>query len=314
MRITELAVRRPQLTLVVFAMLAALGIYAFRAIPRSEDPQFPMAVFRIVAIYPGATPADVEQLVVDPLEDAIAELDDIVDIKTRIYDGVAVLLVEFDAEVDGDERHQAVLRQIGEVKPDLPSDLRSIDVLRYSTTQVAIAQIALTSATAPVRELQAQAERLEKRLEALPGVRAAETHAHPDEEVDIALDTGKLAQLGIPVDQVLSAIGSDNTSLPGGSVDVGGRKLNVKSSGPYRAIDQVAGTVVGGDGASVVHLGDVADVGWGTSTREVRGRYNGVPAVFVTVTQKDGQNVFDVAGAVKAETDAFAATLPDAIP
>ncbi|HUS65859.1 MAG TPA: efflux RND transporter permease subunit [Kofleriaceae bacterium] len=313
MKITELAVRRPQLTLVVFAMLAALGIYAFRAIPRSEDPQFPMAVFRIVAIYPGATPADVEQLVVDPLEDAIAELDDIVDIKTRIYDGVAVLLVEFDAEVDGDERHQAVLRQIGEVKQDLPSDLRSIDVVRYSTSQVAIAQIALTSATAPVRELQAQAERLEKRLEALPGVRAAATHAHPDEEVDIALDTGKLSQLGIPVEQVLSAIGSDNTSLPGGSVDVGGRKLNVKSSGPYRSIDQVSGTVVGGDGASVVHLGDVADVGWGTSTREVRGRYNGVPAVFVTVTQKDGQNVFDVAGAVKAETDAFAATLPDAV-
>jgi multidrug efflux pump subunit AcrB len=309
-KIAELAVKRPQLTLVVFAMLVALGVYSFRTIPRSEDPQFPMAVFQVVAVYPGATPTDMEQLVVDPIEDAIAELDEVKEVKTRIFDGVAVILVEFDADVDGDEKHQAVLRQIGEVERDLPADLHSLDVIRYSTTRVSLVQMAVASKTAPYRDLQAQAERFEKRLEALPGVRSASTWAYPEEQVDIALDLGKLSQVGIPVDQVVRAMSSDNTNLPGGSVDVGGRKLNVKASGPYRTIDQVAGTVVGGDGASVVHLRDVADVGWGYATSEYRGRYNGVPAVFVTVTQKDGQNVFDVADQVQREAASFAGTLP----
>jgi multidrug efflux pump subunit AcrB len=312
-KIAELAVKRPQLTLVVFGMLVALGIYSFRTIPRSEDPQFPMAIFQVVAVYPGATPTDMEQLVVDPIEDAIAELDDIKDMKTRIFDGVAVLRIEFDADADGDERHQAVLRQIGEIERDLPADLHSLDVLRYSTTHVSLVQMALTSKTASYRQLQAQAERLEKRLEALPGVRSASTWASPDEEVDIALDLGKLSQVGIPVDQVVQAMSSDNSNLPGGSVDLGGRKLNVKASGPYRTLDQVAGTVVGGDGASVVHLRDVADVGWGYATTDYRGRYNGIPAVFVTVTQKDGQNVFDVAEQVRREAGLFAGSLPAGI-
>jgi multidrug efflux pump subunit AcrB len=312
-KIAELAVKRPQLTLVVFAMMVALGIYSFRAIPRSEDPQFPMAIFQVVAVYPGATPTDVEQLVVDPVEDALSELDEIKEIKTQIFDGVAVIRVEFDADADGDEKHQSVLRQIGEVESELPADLEDIDVLRFSTTQVSLMQMALTSKTAPYRELQAEAERLEKRLEAVAGVKRGSTWAFPAEEVDIALDLGKLSQVGIPVEQVLSAMSSDNTNLPGGSVDIGGRKLNVKASGPYRGIDQVAGTVVGGDGQSVVHLGDVADVGWGYATQEYRGRYDGVPAVFVTVTQKEGQNVFEVAEAVRAEADAFAATLPAGI-
>ena len=313
MKIAELAVKRPQLTLVVFAMLVALGIYSFRTIPRSEDPQFPMAVFQVVAVYPGATPTDMEQLVVDPIEDSIAELDDIKYVKTWIFDSVAVTRVEFDAGVDGDEKHQAVLRQIGEIEPDLPADLHSLDVIRYSTTHVSLVQMALTSKTAPYRDLQAQAERLEKRLETLPGVRSASTWAFPREQVDIALDLGKLSQVGIPVEQVMQAMASDNTNLPGGSVDLGGRKLNVKASGPYRTIDQVAGTVVGGDGASVVHLRDVADVDWGYATSEYRGRYNGAPAVYVTVTQKDGQNVFDVADQVKGEAATFAGTLPAGI-
>ncbi len=313
MKLAELAVRRPQFTLVIFAMAMALGIYSFRTIPRSEDPQFPIAVFQVIAVYPGATPTDLEQLVVDPVEDELNELDDIKDIKTRIFDSVAVILVEFDADVDAEDKHQAVLRQVAEARDDLPDDLHSLDVRRYSTTNVSVAQMALTSRTAPYRQLQALAERLEERLEAAAGVKRSEIWGSPDEQVRIALDLGKLGQLGIPLDQVLQSVASDNTNLPGGSVDVGGKKLNVKSSGPYRSIAQVRDTVVGGDGQSVIHLRDVADVDWDYEAKDDHARYSGVPAVFVTVTQKEGENVFDVADHIRGVADAFAAELPPGI-
>ena len=313
MKIAELAVKRPQFTLVMFAMALAIGIYSFRTIPRSEDPQFPIAVFQIVAIYPGATPTDLEQLVVDPVEDELNELDDVKNIKTRVFDSVAVILVEFDAGVDAEDKHQEVLRQVAEVKGDLPDDLHSLEVRRYSTTNVSVAQMALTSRTAPYRQLEVLADRLEERLESLSGVKQAEVWGAPDEQVRIALDLGKLSELGVPVDQVLQAVASDNTNLPGGSVDVGGKKLNVKSSGPYRTIAEVRDTVVGGDGQNVVHLRDVADVEWDYEAVDDRARYSGVPAVFVTVTEKEGQNVFDVAQRIRAEADAFAAELPPGI-
>jgi multidrug efflux pump subunit AcrB len=312
-KIAELAVRRPQFTIVVFLLLVALGVYSFRAIPRSEDPQFPIPIFRIVAVYPGATPSDLEQLVVDPVEDVVGELDDIENIRTRIFDGVAVIVVEFDADIDVDARHQALLRQVGEVRGDLPAALHRLDVEKFSTSDVSLSQVALVSESVSYRTLREQAERLERRLEALDGVRSASVWAAPEEEVRVDLDLGKLAALGIPVLQVVEALGSDNTNIPGGSVDAGGRRLSVKVSGQYRSIEQLAGTVVAGDGAGVVHLSDVAEVGWRDQRQEVRARAGGQRAVLVTATQKEAQNVFAVADRIRAALDEFAAGLPDGI-
>ena len=103
MKITKIAVRNYQFTIVVFLMLIAVGIYSFLKIPQAEDPEFPISIFPVYAIYPGASPVDLEQLVVDKLEDSFNELEDIKRIKTEIRDGVAVLVVEFSADTDPDE-------------------------------------------------------------------------------------------------------------------------------------------------------------------------------------------------------------------
>ena len=77
MKIWEFSVRRWQFTLVLFGLLIAMGLNAYLNIPRSEDPEFHAPVPTVVAVYPGADPADIERLVIDPLEDAINELDEI---------------------------------------------------------------------------------------------------------------------------------------------------------------------------------------------------------------------------------------------
>ena len=90
MRLWEFAVRRWQFTLLVFALLVALGASAWRNIPRSEDPIFPIPIVSVVAVYPGADPADVERLIVDPIEDAINALDDVAKIDSESGDGLAI--------------------------------------------------------------------------------------------------------------------------------------------------------------------------------------------------------------------------------
>ena len=92
MSLLEFPIRRYQFTLIAFAMLVALGITAFRSIPRQEDPYFPIATFQIVIAYPGAEPQDVERLVVKPIEDRLSELDDVKKIESYSNDGVAVII------------------------------------------------------------------------------------------------------------------------------------------------------------------------------------------------------------------------------
>jgi len=77
MSLLEFPIRRYQFTIIAFAMLVALGITAYRGIPRQEDPYFPIPIYQIIVVYPGAEPQDIERLVVKPIEDRLSELDDI---------------------------------------------------------------------------------------------------------------------------------------------------------------------------------------------------------------------------------------------
>ncbi len=313
MMISEFAVRRRQFTTVIFLALVGVGLSSVAGIPRAEDPTFPSPNFNIIAVFPGASPTDIESLVVDPLEGAIGELDQLRRMRTRIEDGVAVIAVEFDTESDPDAKHEEVLRQVNSKRASMPDGLASLEVNRFATNNVAIAEVALVSETAPYRELERQATRLRDRLRTLPGVKEVETWAHPDQQVRVDVDLERLAAVKIPLGQVLSSIQSDNANIPGGSVEIGTKKLNVKTSGPYTSVAEVGSTVIGGAQGSVVRLRDVASVAQGYEDQTYLARYNGSRAVFVTVTAKDRQNIFLVRDRINAELAELSKGLPSNI-
>src|SRR5512145_3194151 len=118
MKFAEYSVKNYQFTVVLFLALVAIGINSLLTISRSEDPVFPIPTYAIIAIYPGASPADVEQLIVDPIEEKLNELDDLKALRTEIDDGVMFMRVEFDAEVEADKKYDEVLREINGIRDD----------------------------------------------------------------------------------------------------------------------------------------------------------------------------------------------------
>jgi multidrug efflux pump subunit AcrB len=306
-------VRRWQFTVVLFAMLSALGVSSWRAIPRGEDPPLYVPTFTVIAVYPGAGPADLERLVVRDIEERLDALENVDEIESRIEDGVATVRVEFDFGEDPDDRYDEVIREINALRPELPAELASLTVEKVTTLDVAIAQVALVSEAAPYHVLDDLAESLEDRLTALPGVREAERWGVPARQVDVALDLGRLSRLDLPPGRVLQAIGGESADFPAGRVEAGARVFNVRSSGSYESPEQVAATVVGASPAGLIRVGDVADVTWGYADSTYRARYNGRRAVFVTVTQQDGQNIGVVRDRVWGALDEFEAGLPPGI-
>jgi hypothetical protein len=109
--IAGFAVRRWQFTLVAFSLLAALGLNAFFSTPRSEDPHFPLPIVIVQAVLPGAEPSEVEQLVVDPIEQALDGLDSVAQIRSTSQDGVGVVDVEFSYDVDPERKYDEVVRE-----------------------------------------------------------------------------------------------------------------------------------------------------------------------------------------------------------
>jgi multidrug efflux pump subunit AcrB len=313
MKISESAVKNYQFTIVVFLLLVALGIYSFLKIPQAEDPEFPISIFPVIAIYPGASPVDIEQLVVDKVEESMNELEDIVRIKTEIKDGVAVIVVEFSSDTDPDKKYDEILRQINSIRPSLPQDLYSIETLKIQAGNTNIIQSALVSENAGYTELRRYAEDLKNEISSVPGVRKADAVAYPEQELQVALNMPKLSQLHIAITQIINAIQSENANIPGGSIEIGPKKFNIKTSGTYKSLEEVQRTVVGSNMGQLVYLKDVADVNWKDEELKYFGRYNGKRALFLIANMKSGQNIHEIRNNIYRIFDSFEKKLPSGI-
>lgn len=313
MKFLEFPVRNYQFTVVLFVMLAALGVGSWRSIPRGEDPPLDFPIVTVVAVYPGATPRDLERLVVREVEERIDALEHVLSIESLVQDGVATILVGFDFDQDAETKYEEVLREMNALRPELPDELVRFSVEEGTTLDVAIAQLALVSETAPYDELDRLAEELEDRISQVPGVREAERWGVPEKRVEVDLDLGRLSRLQLSPGQVLQAIRSESADIPAGYVESGLRRFNVRTSGGYESVDQVARTIVRADYGQLLRVGDVADVHWGYADSTYQARFNGQRAVFLTVTQQDGQNVTRVRDGVWEVLDIFETELPQSI-
>ena len=142
MSFLEFPIRRYQFTLVAFLCLSVMGWFAFSSVPREEDPSFKIPGFFITTIYPGADPVDLERLVAKPIEDRLAELDDIKKMETTIFDGIAVVTIEFQASVDPEKKFDEVTREVNSLRPDLPADISKLEIRKISPGLVNIVQLA----------------------------------------------------------------------------------------------------------------------------------------------------------------------------
>ncbi|OLC37536.1 MAG: multidrug transporter AcrB [Gemmatimonadetes bacterium 13_1_40CM_4_65_7] len=309
MRLTQFAVKHWQFTVVLFTMLAALGLTSLATIPRGEDPPIDFPTFTVVAVYPGANAGDLERLVVKQIEDTLHRLDDVKNINSRIRAGVARIEIEFEPNQDADKKYDDVVRELNALRQVLP-DLARLQIYKASTLDVNIVQVALVSDLVPYRLLDSLAEQLEDRLTAQPGVRTAERWGAPERQVGVALDLGRLAQLGLPLGQALGAIGGESVDVPGGDAEAGLKSFSVRSSGGYETLEQVRQTVLRGGSGRLVRLGDVARVDWSYGDSTYRARFNGHRAVLVTATQRSGTTVQAVRNRVYAELDRFERELP----
>jgi multidrug efflux pump subunit AcrB len=282
--------------------------------PRSEDPATTPPGTNIIVIYPGASPSDMEQLVVDPVEEKINELDDIKRIESISADSLAVTAVEFHSGVDMDDTYSKLVQKINSIRSDLPVEITNLEIQRWVMSDyVIILQLALISETASFRELEDEADRLEKLLEKIYGVKRIKKWAIPEQEVRVSVNLEKLSQKKISMNQIIAAIQTSNFNIPGGNIDIASRRFNIKTSGSYESLEEISNTIVHAYGEKVVFLRDIAEIRFDYEDNVYLARANGKRCVFVTVNQKEGTNIFRVMDGVRIKLAEFQEKLPSSI-
>ncbi|MCP5205782.1 MAG: efflux RND transporter permease subunit [Hahellaceae bacterium] len=305
MNIPKLAIRHYQFTSVIIFLMLALGIASFMSMPRSEDPQFDFPMTMTTIVYPGTSPIDIEKLVVDPVESAINELEDIKSIETTIEDGMALIKTEFLFGSDANEKYDDVVAAINAISATLPADIRQITTDKISPADTNILQIGLLSATASYAELSYWLDKLEQRLERVEGVKRVDLSAMPEQEVQIKLDLPRISGLGISIDQINQLIQSSAANIPGGHVDSEGRRFTVKTSGDFTSLEQIRNLIVRASDHSALYLKDIASVELADELPRHHALLDNKKVVFAAVVQRKGSNIFNVTDGVKAELAAF---------
>ncbi|MCF2505945.1 efflux RND transporter permease subunit [Dyadobacter sp. CY107] len=310
MKLPEFAVKNYQFTLVIFMAVLALGVYSLFTMPRSEDPDIHPPQFTVVIVYPGASPKDMEQLVVDPMEKKINELDDMKHVITDIRDGLAVMQVQYKYSSDPDDKYQELVREINSLRNSLPADINDIRINKQIPSDVSIYQYALISENASYAQLKKYSKDFKERLEKIKSLKKVDYAGFPERQVNVSLNLEKIAQQKLTQNQIINALQSENVNIPGGSISMATKKLNIKTSGNYRTLDEVANTVVSTSGGKVVYLKDVADVKLGYEDETHITRLNGFRCSFVNVSQKEGENIIAVQDQVLPVVAKFEKELP----
>jgi len=310
MKITDFAVKNYPFTLIVFLLIAVIGAFTVINMPRAEDPELNAPIFPVTVIYPGTSPVDIEELVIKPMEKSLYGLENIRRLKSIIGEGFAVIRVEFKYGVDVNEKYQELIRELAALKGKLPSDMQLPTVEKVSPSNVNVIQTALVSETATWKQLKIQADKLAESLEKIPSLKNIEIAGLPEEQIQISLDFEKMARLGVSQQVVLNNLQSELANIPSGSIDVGNRYFNVKSSGNFKELEDIQNTLVFTANNRNIQLKDIATVTMTFAERDHITRLNGHRGIFVVAAQKSKENIATTQKAYQPVLQIFRKSLP----
>ena len=301
-----------------------LGLFAVLVTPREEEPQINVTMANVLIPFPGASSADVQNMVARPAEGALSQIAGIEHTYSVARPGLAILTVQFKVGVPRTEALVRVYDVLNANQDWLPRDLGTLTpiVRPKGIDDVPVLAVTLWSKDAtPAHELERVAHAVETELKRVPGSREIQSIGGPGQAVHVWLEPTRLRERGIDVLSLKRTLGAANFGMPGGTVLEPGEKstqtLTVESGEFLRSAQDVGEIVVGVHNGAPVYLREVARIEAGAKqaqryvwftpgAAQAKAQGDGeknmasgqvYPAVTLTVTKKPGENAVDVARA-----------------
>jgi HAE1 family hydrophobic/amphiphilic exporter-1 len=261
MKITEISIKRPTMVVVVFTILGLLGFISYKSLNYELLPKFTTNTVTISTVYPGAGPDEVLNSVTKKIEDAVSSMENIKKLTSRSLEGVSIVTVELTTEADVDYSLQDAQRKINSILSNLPSDVKTPSLNKFSLDDLPIMTISSSAEMEATKFYDLMDQRLAPRIARLPGVAQVNLIGGQEREIQIDVNPEKLNVARLSLLQVRNVITNANVDYPTGKLKTTDNTILVRLSGKYSDIEELRNLVVstGSDGAPV-RLKDIADV------------------------------------------------------
>lgn len=295
----------------IIAMVMMLGTSSLVTMPKAEDPQFYLPISVVEVIAPGMSPALLETQVVGPIEQSLELVEDIKTIETKIRHGAVNITVRFIHGTEADAGFDEVVRAVSRVQNRFPEDVQKVLYFKASPITVNVLQLAISHPDNDWQTIKRTATKLKDELQALDNVQRAQIWGLPEMVVAVAVDSQKLIQHNISIEQVQQAIGSRGKATHAGYIDDQQVRFTINLSGEYKSIKEIEQTVVKTNGTAQVLVSDVANISLEFYKPDNLAFVGNQPVVYVTVQQRDGTNIYTLGKQTRAVVDQFSQTHPE---
>ena len=328
MRIIDLSIRR-RVTIAMFTLAVLLfGTVSLTRLAINLLPDLTFPTLTVRTTYEGAAPAEIENLISKPIEEALGVVKNLGEIESISRTGQSDVVLEFAWGADIDVARMEVREKLDALQLPLEAErpliLRfdpSLDpIMRYGLfvdnedvlLANAVAETGLDEGReSDLRFLRRYAdEEIKKDLESTPGVAAVKISGGLEDEVQVHINQSRLSQLGIPISQVVQVLNAENVNLSGGRLEEGTQQYLVRTVNEFDTVEEMGDVIIDQSGATPVYLKDVARVFMGYKEREAVTRINGQEAVEVSIYKEGDANTVEVARSVEARLASMSEEFP----
>jgi len=304
MSLASASVRRPITTVMFFLIVILLGGIAFSRLPVDLMPELTYPTLTVRTDYPNVGPQEVEDLVTRPIEEAVAAIAGVETITSNSSEGQSTVRIELTWGTDLDEAADEVRTRVDRIRNQLPEEAETPRVYKFDLASFAIVYLGVYSPDlSPVALREFTEDRIERRLERVPGIASVEIRGGLRRQVQVNLDREKMLALGLSADRVTRLLREENLNRPAGKVEEGNLDIYLRTVGEYRAASEIGATVVAVRNGSPIYLRDIAEVTEGVEEITSLVRIDGQPGIRIALYKQSGANTVEVARGVLEEME-----------
>ncbi|WP_088240286.1 efflux RND transporter permease subunit [Calothrix rhizosoleniae] len=309
--ISAWSIKKPIPTIVLFLVITLFGWFSFNSLGIDTNPNIDIPTVQVTVTQPGSVPAELESQVTKKIEDAVAGLGNIDELRSTVSDGVSNTTINFVIGTNTDRATNDVRNAVAQIRQSLPPDINDPIVQRLEFTGGPIMSYVVSSDKQSVEELSNLVDQtISRTLLSVKGVSQIKRVGGVDREIRINLNPNRLASLDITATQVNDQIRALNINLPGGRAEIGGKEQTIRTLGNASSVNVLKTYEIllpGGGSVPLSSLGTVED-----SFADVRqsASLNNKPVVGFQVLRSTGSVMVTVDEGVKAAIAELGKTLP----
>jgi hydrophobic/amphiphilic exporter-1 (mainly G- bacteria), HAE1 family len=261
MSLTEIAIKRPSLIVVIFSVLTFLGIFSYYNLGYELLPKMNYPFVNITTIYPGASPSEVETSVTKKVEDAIASLEGIESIRSFSQESASSIFVELNRSVDIEEAIQKAQRKVNAIIATLPEDVEAPSITKVNFSELPIMRLGIKGNVAPTELYDIVKQRIQPSLSRLQGVGQITLVGGEEREIRVNVILEKMEAYKLSILQVRKAIQSSNMDFPTGKLKTAEDQKTIRLAAKFKTLEEIENVVVAtNQEGTPIRLKDVAEV------------------------------------------------------